>query len=215
MAINADTLKDAYISLPDLKRRLDISDAQDDTPLESVINAASRWVDARCGRRFYTVTETRYYTPNNSQDLLVYDIAVNASTGLPEITSIKTDEDADRVYENTWASSDYFTLPRTPNLLGGVYEPVTEIEADLYNGDYAWPTGLRDSVEITAKFGYSDTVPAEIVEACTLYAMRIWKRKDAIFGIAGTAGLGVQTVTAQVKNDNDLMGMLYPYMRIY
>jgi hypothetical protein len=39
-------------------------------------------------------------------------------------------------------------------------------------------------------------------------AHRLWMRKDAIFGVAGTPGLGVTVVQAQIREDADILAML-------
>lgn len=52
------TVVNGYCTLDELKARLDISttDTADDTKLEVIIQAASRAIDAKTGRRFYATT---------------------------------------------------------------------------------------------------------------------------------------------------------------
>ena len=72
--------------------------------------------------------------------------------------------------------------------------------------------GVVDGVQLVGSFGYSSgtsaSAPAPVKQACLLVAHRLWRRKDAIFGVAGTPGLGVTTIQAQIPRDADVMEML-------
>jgi hypothetical protein len=72
-------------------------------------------------------------------------------------------------------------------------------------------------VQIVGSFGYntggSTAAPAAIRQACLMLAHRLWRRKDAIFGVAGTPGLGVTTVQAQIHQDTDILTLLEAYER--
>lgn len=148
-----------------------------DSELENVIEAASRAIDAHCKRRIYAATETRYYSP------VMYDwLEVN---DLLSVTTLKTDEDDDRTYENTWATTDYDLLPVNAALDG---EPYTMIQITP-DGDYTFPCGVK-TVQIAGSFGYASTTPDEVNEACLILSTRLFKRRDAPFGVAGTPDLG-------------------------
>jgi hypothetical protein len=171
----------------------------EDTTLEQAIEACSRWIDEITQRRFYAATETRYYTPS------VYDwLAVD---DLLSITTLKTDTSGDRTYDTTWATTDYDLLPLNASLEALPYT-MLEITPQGSNSFSA----LRKSVEIAGSFGYSATTPPQIREACLLLSARLFKRKDAVFGIAGTPDLG------ELRNirpeDADAMAMLRPFRRI-
>lgn len=101
----ASTLVRPYTTLANAKARIAIAtaDTADDTIIEAVINAVSRAIDGYCGRRFYAVAETRYYTPARSDALLVDDLV--------SVTSLATDQDGDLVYETAWAAGDYVLYP--------------------------------------------------------------------------------------------------------
>lgn len=156
----------------------DVSDPLDDTTLEQVIEGVSRWIDAYCNRRFYAnaADEKRYYSPAYDDLLFVGDLV--------SITTLKTDDDGDRVYENSWAVTDYDLEPSNAALDGA---PYTEIRV-APNGNYSFPVSAR-GVEIDGKFGWSAT-PKQVKEACLLQSERLFKRKDAPFGVAGDAPSG-------------------------
>ncbi len=193
-----------YCSLTELRARLQFSstDTADDTILESIMTAVSRMIDNYTGRRFYrnSEDETRYYTAEFGDVLYCPD-------DIGSLTSLKTDEDGDRTYETTWADTDYDLEPFNAVLDG---QPYTKIRVNAGTGSYAFPT-LVKAVQLIGKFGYSTTAPLLIKEACLLQCERLFKRKDAPFGVLGAGGIGQAMVIPQL--DPDVQIMLYQFVR--
>lgn len=186
-----------YATVAELKARLwpaGTVDAQDDVPLASLLEAASRAIDERCGRRFYAASETRYFRAEFSDLLIVPDLL--------SVTTLQTDGDGDRVYESTWAATDYDLEPANAALDGKPYLRIVTAP----NGNHTFPAGLRRGVKLTGSFGYAATPPARVHEACLLQAMRWYKRKDAVFGVLGSAELGQVQVIPRL--DPDIAEML-------
>ncbi len=198
------TISNGYTTLANLKARLKISttDTADDAVLEAVIEAASRAIDAHCGRHFYTTTtdETRYYTAEFADLLFLPDDVVS-------VTTLATDADGDRTYETTWAATDYDLEPDNA-ALGG--EPYTRI-AVTPAGRYAFPVGVRRGVKIAGKFGYA-SAPKAVAEACLIQAARLFARKDAPFGAMGSPEFG--QFTNIPKLDPDVAMLLRPFLRV-
>ncbi len=171
---------------------------EDDTNLEIAINAVSRWLDNHFDTSFYARTETRYYDAQ-WYDLLYVD-------DLLTVTTLKTDEDEDGNYETTWANTDYWLEPRNAATNKRPYRQIRQ----RATGDYSFPVGVEYGVEITGAWGYCTEAnrPAEIKQFTLLMSHRLWKRKDAIFGVAGTPALGVQIIQARITADEDLMLLL-------
>lgn len=192
-------ITNGYATLTELKARLDIDDSSDDTILENVIEAASRQIDGLCGRRFYAASETRYYTADMIDVLFVDDIL--------SVTTLKTDEDGDRVYETTWSSStDYELEPVNAATIGEPYNAIYPMP----DGLYLFPTHRR-GVEVAGSFGYASTTPDAINEACLILSARIFKRKDAPFGIAGSAGVDeLRMISAR---DPDVKALVEQYRK--
>ena len=188
----------------------DITDVIDDATLESVITAISRAIDNITDRRFYrnTVDETRYYTLDSGE--------CNDSTiffcpdDIGSITTLKMDQDGDRTYEETWTTSDYDLMPYNASADGW---PYTWIETTP-QGDYSF-SRMRKGIEIIGKFGFASSTPATIKEACLLLALKLFKRKDAVFGMAGAADLGTIVAMARraILADSEIQLMLGPYKR--
>ena len=203
------TPTNGYCSLIQLKNHIQSGGEEtsltpeDDLNLIAAIDAVSRAIDYRFDNStFYARTETRYYTPSFGDILFLPD-------DLLSITTLKTDDDGDSVYENTWTTTDYWLEPANA-LLGPVVEPYRQIRINDNQGNYTFPVGVRRSVEIVGSWGFSTAAnrPPQITQACLLWSHRVWKRKTAVFGIAGAAALGITTVVAQVGRDSDIQDLL-------
>lgn len=185
-------ITNGYTTLAVVKDVLGISDTGHDTELERVVEAVSRWIDGFCGRHFYSASETRYYTAEWGDWLIVDDLLT--------VTTLKTDENEDRTYERTWASTDYDLEPFNAATDGRPYTSIRTAPAGLYT----FPTG-RKAVQIVGSFGWS-AIPDAIEEACILQTTRIFRRKDAPFGVTGSADMG--QVLAIARLDPDVRSLL-------
>lgn len=201
--VNPIPITNGYITLAEIKAWFaqSTTDTLDDVLLEGAVNAASRGIDEFCGRRFWKDTSdvTRYFTAESVAELDVPDLV--------SITTLKTDDNGDRVYEITWATTDYDTEPE-----GGISGGVTgwPINRILTRPDKtrSFPT-TRRAVEIAGVWGWN-AVPADVKQACWLKAARLFKRKDAVFSVAGTTELG----TISLRKDRDVVDLLSPFQRI-
>lgn len=156
----------------------DVTDPVDDAILESAVEAASRAIDIHCGRFFYTnSSQARYFTADDGDLLFLPDDLISIDS-----SGLVTDDDGDRTYENTWATTDYILLPANASTDG---KPYTMIEVDPY-GSYSFPVGVRRGIKITGTWGYASSVPVGIKEVCLLLAMQVMARKDAIYGTIGS-----------------------------
>ena len=199
-------ITECYITLANLKEVLEIDAAitSYDTSLTIAINSVCRLIDAKTGRRFYTTTsaETRAYTPQSYKTIWVPD-------DINSLTSLKTDEDGDGTYENTWATSDYSLEPTNATLDS---KPYTHIKTKI-EGDYTFPIHVPNSVQLVGKFGWGATsaVPDVVKQAALIQCSRIYLRKNTPFGVAGAAEFG--TIANIPKLDPDVEQMLLPVTR--
>src|SRR3990167_625117 len=128
-----------YATLVEIKAAMtSVMGTTQDSVIERVVTAVSREIDRHCRRRFYGVSETRYYTPVDYAKLDIDDVGTSGSI------TLKTDEDGDRTYETTWASTDYDLWPYNA-------APYMEIHVTP-QGDNAWPVKVAKSVELAAIF---------------------------------------------------------------
>lgn len=152
----------------------------------AAVDAATRRIDGYCGRTFSadSVATPRIYWPVRTTEVWIDDAW--------SITAVKSDTTGDGTYAETWATTDYLTLP-----VNGVG----------HDGRTGWPTRkLRavdtrtfrvgtaiPSVQVTAKWGWT-AVPEPVESACLQLAIMIYRSPDAPFGTAGIADLGLTRV---------------------
>lgn len=202
-------LEHGYTDVQTLKARLDIDpdDTTDDSLLETVIGAVSRWIDDYCCRRFYTATETRYYTAEFT-DLLAID-------DLTTLTTLQTDPTGDRSYSETWAATDYDLEPDNAALYSRPYEVISVTPTSTMT----FPVDVKKGVKITGVFGFAATPPDGVAQACLIQAARIVRRKDAIYGSSGNSAMGQINIQIGKQDgstiDPDVRLMVAAYRRSF
>lgn len=199
-------IQNGYATAPQVRLRLlpDGSPHDQDVAYDSVIEAASRWIDSITGRRFHTTTadETRYYTTQWAD-------VVELGDDLLSLTSIATDRKGDLTYADTWATSDYLLEPRNAPLDG---KPYTRIRRKPL-GRYSFAGYGGFSAEVVGKFGYCElvNVPHAIQEACILATERFYLRtKNTPLRVMNAPEMGQIVVPA---SDPDIYALLSPYIR--
>jgi hypothetical protein len=64
---------------------------------------------------------------------------------------------------------------------------------------------------VAGSWGFSATTPPAIKEACLLQSSRLYLRKDAPFGVTGSAEMGHMTVIPKI--DPDVKLLLDPFKK--
>lgn len=202
------TITNGYCTLADLKlpnNRLNIegSDSGQDDMLEAIIESVSRRIDKETHRFFYqTSSQSRWYTPLNSEYVFIDDISADS-----DISAIAIDTNDDGTVDDTFTTSDYVLEPFNASLEGWVYEKITRRSS----GQFLFPTNAIKSVKVTALFGWS-SIPKEIVEACKLQSERLYMRGQTPIGSMSMSALGKQTLN--IPNlDPDVCDLIAPYIK--
>ena len=195
----------AYVELEQLKETLSLTGTQyADWDLQVAAKAASRTIDAMCGRRFYPdpdANQVRIYTPWANGLLYVDDLLT--------LTTLRTDPGGDGTYEETWAPTDYVLEPVNAPLAGRPYELI--LMHGL--GRYPFPSAYAKGVQVTAKFGWA-RVPDAIVEATAILTGRLVKRKrEAPYGVVAVGGLESGSGKYLPRLDPDVRSLVAPYTR--
>jgi hypothetical protein len=199
-------ITNGYTTLKEYKFRFDITDNDDDSDIESIITAVSRSIDNICWQRFFTTSadETRYYSADFSNWLRLPERIIS-------ITTLKTDDDNDRTYENTWTEGTDFDLMPFNAITDG--EPFRYIELTP-NGNYRFPAGISKGVQIIGKFGWSGA-PVVIEEVCLMMANRLMARRNMPMGVSGAAAVGqMRVVVEKMKSDQDIMELLSTFILV-
>jgi hypothetical protein len=171
----------SYATLAEFKSSIGITDSTDDTPLQSVLDAADQlinnYVDTKVGFGI-TSSQTRYYTAERFDFVLTDPIVT--------VTTLAVDINGDGTYSQTWSANDYILAPRNAALDS---RPYTEIDTSPFStADYNFPVGYLE-VKVVGTFGWP-SVPAAVKQAALIQAGAIWSSRTAPFGVIGSQDLG-------------------------
>lgn len=184
----------SYADLTTLKSSsfLDISaTTANDVYLRILLETAARAIDNHCNRSFYCWEGTRYYDGFGDMFLCEDDIL--------SITTLKTDDNADGTYENSYtAVEDYLLYPlnKYPKLWA-------EISSRTSREFLSFANGVKKGIEIVGVFGYGDGESAtpykdsgavvntgNITSSALTHALATGK--GASFGVGQTIRIGTE-----------------------
>lgn len=174
-------ITNGYLTVAELKAHLSITDSGDDALLEDIVSDVSREIDEECGTRFYAVSETRYFTAVESHRIL---LPVGSDLLSVDVNGLKTDEDGDRTYEKTWATTDFDLLPYNAQL-GSTPRPYWEIRVTP-EGDYSFPVGVEKGVQIAGSWGFASSAPRIVKRACRYQCALEYYARNAPLGSTGS-----------------------------
>ena len=216
-----------YATVPDLKVRIERTRATDDVWLLQILTAASRSIDNACNRKldgFVTTDAAARVFPGSG-------LATQRIDECTSVTTVAAKEARSDTTYTAWAATDWLLFrgdPRWPEFNvapydglmvepggdygiflsgasgGGSYMdrffPSTRVPARLrYNPRSAYSVPM---VQVTARWGYADTCPAEIREAAIMQAARWYKRMQAAMSDAlASAELGMLLYTQSLDPD--------------
>ena len=220
-------LSTVYASLARFKAFLRQSDTADDDLLGLALVAASRAIDRACGRTFNLATGTataRRFTPTAipgyspiefTSPIYPYAMSrypyswfrhyildVDDFTSSDAISTIKFDATGNGDYTNT--TTAFRIGPYNAPTIGMPYHRVI-FDSGIF------PPLYEESVEVTADWGW-DAVPDTIVNACLIQAGRFIKRRDSLFGVAGSPEMGNE-MRLLSKVDPDVAVMIAAYKK--
>jgi hypothetical protein len=142
----------SYATRDELKTVAGVTGTTDDAQYRRVLEAVTAQLDAFTRRTFRTHLATYYFTAQSSRRVLLD--SEELGLGLLSVTTLKTDEDGDRTYETTWATTDYDLLPANA---AHKRRPYWEI-AITPQGNESFPR-VQKGVEVVGKWGhYEDLV---------------------------------------------------------
>lgn len=187
-----------YATAAELKAYLRISDADDDAQIALAITAASRAVDQFTSRQFGLVAaaEARKYTAFWDRNRCRYVVPIDDLMTQVGLTVTVAAGVVD-VFDLRPANSVAVGRPWTELVVA----PAAAVK----------PTITQDAVTVTAKYGWT-IVPDTVKQATLLQASRLFKRRDAPFGVAGSPELGSE-LRLLAKVDPDVQVALGPYVR--
>jgi hypothetical protein len=194
-------ITNGYATLTDVKNALRITDALDDSLLETAIESASRMIDGYTARTFYNGgTAVRNFAATDALNLIIDDAI--------SVTTVQSTDEVGDTY-TTWTAND-FQLEPLNSRSDGLYMPYTGIRAV---GDYTWPVVDQQALcKITAVWGWAQ-VPTAIKQATIIQASRLFKRLDSPLGVAGFGDMGAIRVGRYLDPDVEQLAMPFRIMR--
>lgn len=191
----------AYCTLEELRIYIG-STATNEALVEAARVGAARAIDKYCHRRFYRdqqVADDEVVDAEPSARLFRVAPFMGCSPEVvyvpdfvPDVDGflVETDDDGDGTFETTWAEgTDYELEPLNP---AADYDgPQNSIRAV---GDRCFPVAgrgrRRAGLRVTALWGFP-SIPDDVHQANLIVALDLVKAKDAPFGTAGVADLGL------------------------
>lgn len=196
-----------YASTAELKSRLSIADATDDTLLSNALDTASREIEQHT-RRIFTPTSAGTARVFEAEDW--WELNFGDFHDLTTLATLATDGSGDGVFETSWAATDYELGPVNASGYPEArpYETVRAIGSRTFPVPARIGATRRHLVQVTGTWGWSAT-PSAIKEACLLLAAEGFKAKDSPFGVAGVADFGV----VRIRDNALIQRKLRPYIR--
>ncbi len=159
-------------SIPD-----NAADATDDSVLEDIITAASRFIDQQTGRTFYARTETRSYdVPYGSRTLKLDDDLLTVTTF--------SNGNGDEI-----TSSNYILLPANVSPKYAIRLTATSTVGWVTDSN----NNSEQAIDVAGTWGFSASTPADINIACLeISAAEAGRRLGKAFEMSSTiTGAGV------------------------
>ncbi len=189
----------AYATLAQVRDalRLPADDESLDATIERVLDSATAEVNTICRRTFDLdgSASARLVVASRPSMLLVDDIG--------DVGSIAVETRSG----SAWTAVDSGAYQAEP--LNGMRNSEPWPVMWLVALGSSWPVGAQASVRVTAKWGWP-AVPAPIVEATILMAVRTLKRPDAPFGVT----FGELGALQLQSSDPDVLAKLAPYEKV-
>jgi hypothetical protein len=173
-----------YTNLQEIQNYLLITiDSSFYTQINGWIEAVESYIDKMTGRNFVAdaAASVRKYDGDGSNILLIDDCVA--------ITKVEVDDE--EIVPDSSTEEGYFAYP-TNEL------PKTKLETDgsLFGSG-------RQNIEVTAKWGYSVAVPADIKQAATIFVSGIINFSDEGKGEVQSESIGAYSVSYKTSQERD------------
>jgi hypothetical protein len=187
-----------YATIADLKNTTGKKGSDQDSTLELLLEAASRWCDDFCNRKrdgfvALTTATARIYTGSGTTAMWIHECV--------SVTSVAVKQAVNDATYTAWAATDWLAAtgrPENPDYNSTPYDmilvnPVGD-QSHFLDGRFTAMRGFRPesnergrgapTVQVTAKWGYATTVPAAVKQATLIQAARWFKRGESAWADA-------------------------------
>ncbi|HEY5879143.1 MAG TPA: hypothetical protein VIU11_09535 [Nakamurella sp.] len=202
-----------YASADELREFVRIDDSADDDQIAAALDAASRSIDYACDPR---EGYERQFGKTDGQDARWYTATVRGY-GVPVRGQwvVETDDIADatglHVEIEDGTSPTVFVLGVVPLPRNADQRSRPFTAVGFAGSTVPSPSPLADAIRVTAVWGWP-AVPATVREACLIQSSRLLARRDAPFGVAGSAETQSE-MRLLARLDPDVENMIKPFVR--
>lgn len=195
----------AYTTAADMKTFMEISSNDDNALITTMISQAQKIIDAYCKRTFeYGNATVHKFTPlpvNYGGDILMDGLTLMFDTDCCSVSSVVNGDGT------AIASSEYVLLPANLTPSYGL-----QLKR-LSNVRWTYSDSPEQSIQVTGKWSFSETAPADIVYATQKLVKYIYTSRansqDADRDVVSTDGV----VIAQSRIPKDVLSIINPYKR--
>lgn len=173
-----------YCTPEALKSRTGISDSLDDREILAACEGVSRWIDDHY-TTFARRTATMTFEPCGPYSLSIPDMV--------SVTTLKTDEDGDGVFETTWSASDYELQPvnAAVQIQPKPYTAIAAVGSKTFPQFARGGGTRRHRVQIVGVYGWP-SIPAPVAQAAAILATDYLALGGMKFGVQGFDGYAVR-----------------------
>lgn len=198
--VDPSPASDLYITPEALKSRAGITDSADDRELLGVCRSVSRWIDDHCDRVFARRTVTVQIDTCGYYSIQTPDFV--------SITTLKTDNDADGVFETTWSASDYEAQPvnAAVEIQPKPYTSIAAVGSRLFPVRTGLP-GRKPRAQLVGVLGWP-SLPPGVREAAGLIGADYLAAVGMKFGVMSFEGYAVRA-----KMNGAALEMLRPHQK--
>jgi len=190
-----------HVTPAELKDRTGIDDSLDDLQILGACMASTEGINLHCDRVFTRTAGTRIFEARCGNLLDRVDIV--------SITTLKTDEDGDGVFETTWSVSDYELKPVDALWKPGgpwPYEQVSAIAGRRFPIALGYGRSARVQIEGVFEF---PRIPSSVKMSAAIVANDLLKLGGMSFGVQGYGEYGL----VRARQNPITAAMLQPYVR--
>lgn len=179
-------ITNGYLTLANYKATyaIDSTDTTDDGAIERLIELASRYIDDKTGRTFYTRTATKYYDYPQSRKLKLDDDLLGITT--------LTNGDSTEI-----ANTEYHLLPY--NNPPYYIIKLTDVTTTYWQRSSAGST--EKIIQVAGTWGYASSCPNDIEEITAEIVKNAYNRRfgENMSGTATITGAGVVITPSDIS----------------
>lgn len=190
------TISNGYSDLASFKafKNIDSTDTTDDTVIEDIIEAVSRYIDRKTGRTFYAKSETRYFDVPEGREL---DLRADLLT----VTTLTNGD-------GTVIAAAYYNLePRN----SAPYYAIKIKQSSPYLWQLDTNGNMEGVISVAGTWGFSATTPDDIKELCLEIASNIYQRRSG----QGADAAATITGAGVVLSPRDVPGWARDVLEFY